>query len=421
MIRVVCFDLWNTLVRTMGAGASYEKTLVNRGVPVEKIFPFVRDQLMTGKFTYSEMTKKLFHYFAIDPSPAETTELINLWKADNKEAAWIRGARELVRKLRAQGRITVLVTNSTWPGWHGVNRRLEIAREFDFVYSSCNEGSVKPNTRVWETIESWCPEVLVQEFAMVGDREDDDRKIPRQRGWKVFSEGEMSNLPAIAGPRPTTLLWDTWEPCLLNNEDLRNSGLGINPIYTYNLTKTLMRWDGWQAMDPEKTVLAVPGNGGRHIADELLFHLPKKWRARVTYFFAKRVWNPGQEPWAAVNRIFPNRMVLGVKDVVLIDNVVSSGVSVQKIHALNKPWIPGAHWHALTWLAQRSANVPAEVDLVAAAMCGNRMRREPIASASTLIYDDKVLESFTARNFSGREKEVHDLLSFLRPIDPFAI
>lgn len=191
MYKVICFDLWNTLVCSPGTGASYESVLTSLGVSTEQIFPFVRDYLMTQQMSYEEMTTSLFEHFSLKPTPKEREELSLLWASDNKQAMWIPGTLEVVRELRTKGLVVVLVTNSTMPGWNEVNRSLHLAREFSHLYISCYEGNVKPSNQVWGTIESWFPTITQKEFVMIGDRENDDLAVPRQRGWGTFQANEM--------------------------------------------------------------------------------------------------------------------------------------------------------------------------------------------------------------------------------------
>lgn len=394
-MKVICFDLWGTLMTSPGTGASYESVLTDKGVPQENIFPFVRDNLMTKRLSYEEMAQALFNNFQVEPKVGEIKKLVELWSTDNKQAEWISGTLEVVRKLRAEGRVVVLVTNITKPSWNRVNDRFQLTSEFDYTYISCNEGFVKPNNKVWEKIESWFPTIPTEEFVMVGDREIDDLATPRERGWKVIHADNLKSLFKEAGPNPTTLLIDTNHQ--VDQGQLRS--FGINPLNTGALTQTLALWKGWQTLNPETTLVVVPGNGGELITQQLIPKLSEKWISRMIKIHAKRIWTPGSEPKAVVDLIFPGKMILSVKDVILIDNVVASGVTIQTIYEQNKPWIPGAKWHTLTWLAQRSASFSGGIELIAASYCGNKTRREPIASISTLTSDKTVLTSFADRNF----------------------
>lgn len=399
-------------MRSPGTGASYESVLTERGIPAERIFPFVRDHLMTRRMSYMQMAKALFDHFTLESKPGDLERLAKLWVADNKQAVWIPGAIEVVRTLRAKGRIVVLVTNSTAPGWQAV--KSEIRREFDYVYISCDEGNVKPNDRVWETIESWFPTICRDEFAIVGDREVDDLAKPRERGWGAIPASEMQTLVGFYDSRPTTVIMDIWYAYSASEAKMRE--LGVNPIWTRELSNKLAGWEGWQKLNPDRTILVVPRNGGVVVAEELLRAIPAFWKSRVVEVNAKRIWNPGNDPWTLSNRIFPDKMVLGMQDVVVIDDVVASGATLRKIYELNQPWIPGAKWHALAWVAQRSASLPGDIHLFSAAQCGNFIKREPTISASTLAYDPEVLRSFAERNFPNNPT-AYKILEGFRSID----
>ena len=256
---------------------------------------------------------------------------------------------------------------------------------------------MKPDVRVWETIESWFPTIARSEFVMVGDREGDDLAVPRKRGWGAIQAAEMDSLIDGGAYRPTTMIMDAAHH--IPDDKLR--ALGINPLRIDVLSNALAKWEGWRELDPSKTVVVASGNGAMGVVSSLFPSLPSSWSSRLVRITAKRIWEPGSEPWAIASPIFPNRMVLGIHDVVLIDDVIASGATVRKVHELNQPWIPGARWHALTWLAQRSASIPGEVKLVAATRCGNFLKREPIVSASTLVNNPEILRSFARKNSPG--------------------
>lgn len=185
MKRVICFDLWNTLINTpKGGGASYEDVLVSLGITRELIYPIVRDELMTKKFSYDTMVDFLFHHFGINGHNPERKLAAQNWEEDNLSAEWFEGAKELLKKLKQQGDDIVLISNISLPSWQTVGELLQITKPFDHSFLSCHENLAKPNPLVWLRVQNWYKEPC--KFWMIGDNQEDDLNIPQKMGWKTI-------------------------------------------------------------------------------------------------------------------------------------------------------------------------------------------------------------------------------------------
>ncbi len=184
MRQVICFDLWNTLIVSKGNN-SYLEVLRRAGADWEKIYPFVRDELMTKKFSYLEMTQELNKKFALKLTAIQTFEVVRCWEKDNEQAEWLSGRLDWLKDWRSRGAKLVLVSNLTWPCWQTVNVKLGLEKYFDQLFLSCLEGVSKPNEFVWKKIENIFSDEP-NEFWMVGDSPVDDLSIPQVRGWKTI-------------------------------------------------------------------------------------------------------------------------------------------------------------------------------------------------------------------------------------------
>ncbi len=192
--------------------------------------------------------------------------------------------------------------------------------------------------------------------------------------------------------------------------------LGLCVLMSGELTRNLLYWDGWRNFDREKTLLVFPGNGASIVKDYLAECCPSwlsqwLWKASVP---AKRLWTPGNYPVAVAGRINPGVLV-GIKDVVIIDDVISSGETCRKILELNQAFIPGARWHAAAWVLQRSAKLKGFCGLFSPVEVGTDKSKAPVNSLSTLLECSDIAQSYAVRNFDNPE----DLLSSLRNPDNF--
>src|SRR3989338_6699422 len=176
MKKVICFDLWNTLVCSAGSGASYENVLTRAGVTREEIFPFVREELMTSPGELGQLIDRMLDHFGIDPPLRAGIKraVQEAWQRDNASVSWIPGAESLLQEIHALGHELVLITNSTEPGWRAAVKKLGLRSHFDQLLLSWELGFAKPDPHIWEEVESRYPDLQLKDFWMVGDRDGDD-------------------------------------------------------------------------------------------------------------------------------------------------------------------------------------------------------------------------------------------------------
>lgn len=167
------------------------------------------------------------------------------------------------------------------------------------------------------------------------------------------------------------------------------------------MTQEIEKWNEWKNFNPATTLIVFPGNGANIVRGFINAEWLRPWQAASTT--AKRIWIPGEPPRAIAGRIFPDKFVLGVKDVVIIDDAISSGETAKKLRAVNMPWIPAARWHVVAWVTQRAANLRGFNSHYAAVEVGEPKRKDPINSLSTLIENVEIAESYARRNFPNPE------------------
>jgi len=187
--------------------------------------------------------------------------------------------------------------------------------------------------------------------------------------------------------------------------------LGFTVVDAREMTKRFVQWDGWTGFDRRSTLLIFPGNGANIIKK----CLPKKWLDQWQWvgLSAKRYWEPGQDPVVFVGVV--DKMILGIRNVVVVDDVISSGMTVKKVRRVNDPWIPGTRWHAATWVAQRAASLRGFDQLMAVEEAGEKNRKASVNSLSTFVVDEEIACSFAKRKLTnGCSLGFHKLLEQLR-------
>jgi FMN phosphatase YigB (HAD superfamily) len=235
MKRVICFDLWGTLV-TSSVPETYEDYL-SQYWPQELIQKTVRDLLMTNAWTRSPLrehdgqgilrpdhlrtaamlltrlhriqppTNRCFldsnDWDVFDRTTTEFTEMLvetaRLWKRENKFVSWMHGAENLVRALPAADQELVLVTNTTDCGIAEVERVLRFRNIFWHKWASCDYPFAKPDRRVWEYIMGQFPDM--NEYWMIGNDPIMDIAVPVAMGWKTILVNHPDGVPISKVPK----------------------------------------------------------------------------------------------------------------------------------------------------------------------------------------------------------------------------
>lgn len=155
-----------------------------------------------------------------------------------------------------------------------------------------------------------------------------------------------------------------------------------------------------------RTLYVFPGNGAEHV--QALAKPPFNPAVKV---FAKRTWQPGSDPIVQAGEICPGRTVLTeFERVAVVDDVISSGLTMAKLKQRNDWKFPKADWLGACWIAQvprmRSRSGVNGYQTVAAAVLveGKNGRRAPINSLSTLVEDREIAESYATRHFQKPEQ-----------------
>ena len=151
------------------------------------------------------------------------------------------------------------------------------------------------------------------------------------------------------------------------------------------------------------TLLVFPGNGSNY--PRQLSRVCQEF-PNTTGVYAKRSWVPGTDPVVMAGIICPNIFIITrVKTVVVVDDVISSGLTMQKLHRNNAWRFPAAKWVGIAWMAQvpqmkaKSGIKGYEYVATACVVSKTSRGKVPINSISTLRNDLEIAESYAQRHF----------------------
>lgn len=169
----------------------------------------------------------------------------------------------------------------------------------------------------------------------------------------------------------------------------------------------------WRIIGKEKDVLFVfPGNGASSAKSlsGICTHLDCLRDVSQFSVFAKRFWTPGSEPVAMAGQIKPEIfMNLAVKTIVVVDDVISSGKTMQKLRQNNSWRFPRAKWIGVCWISQEFTDQTASClkgyeRIFAACEIWGRGKKVPLNSLSTLVECPEIARSYAERHFFNPEK-----------------
>lgn len=191
---------------------------------------------------------------------------------------------------------------------------------------------------------------------------------------------------------------------------------GINPVVldSIELTTGLL-----QLLEPVdialRTLYVFPGDGASHV--QSLLRPPFLPAAPVT---AKRWWSPGDDPFVYAAEIMPQRFLAPeFRRLVVIDDVISSGQTMERLWERSAWKFPRACWVGACWVAQvprtRCLSGVRGYESIRAAVVveGPSGKRVPINSLSTLVEDVDIAESYMSRH-CRRPEQLATILKQLR-------
>lgn len=154
----------------------------------------------------------------------------------------------------------------------------------------------------------------------------------------------------------------------------------------------------------KETLLVFPGNGSNY--PRKLSRICEEF-PMTTDVYAERLWVPGTDPIVTAGLIFPEMfLILKIKTVIVIDDVISSGLTMRKIHQNNAWKFPAAKWIGTAWVSQLPLGKfvgdykEVRVSSMVRKSNGNHENQKvPINSLSTLRKNHEIADSYAHRHF----------------------
>lgn len=159
-----------------------------------------------------------------------------------------------------------------------------------------------------------------------------------------------------------------------------------------------------------KALLVFPGNGSNY--PRKLSRICQESNGASVY--AKRFWQPGTNPIVTAG-VIPSDifLIINMETVVVVDDVISSGLTMQKVRENNAWRFTRAKWVGVSWVAQipqirAKSGVNGYERIATACVVGKTNgARVPVNSISTLRQNREIATSYAERHFRRPDAFLH--------------
>lgn len=144
------------------------------------------------------------------------------------------------------------------------------------------------------------------------------------------------------------------------------------------------------------TMFVFPGNGGQKVRSKVDIEEGYIF----TNVFAKRLWYPGTPPVVSTGEILPGtNLLLNVENVVVLDDVISSGATLKQLYQRNNWKFPKAKWMGISLVARpKLIKGYTELFSIVSVPDSSSGKKMPINSLSTLTDIETIAEDYGLRN-----------------------
>lgn len=150
----------------------------------------------------------------------------------------------------------------------------------------------------------------------------------------------------------------------------------------------------------ENTLFLYPGKSAQFIRS-----LKFSCNYKAENVFAKRIWIPATEPKVMVGNIYSKQFIDSqIKQIIVVDDVISSGATISLLYKRNAWKYPNAVWHTVVLLSRKEQISHFEHVLSCYQIEDVDGRKPPINSLSTLLDNPEIISNYLKRNFINAQK-----------------
>jgi HAD superfamily hydrolase (TIGR01509 family) len=187
MIKLIIFDLWQTLAyrKTKQGSTSKMLEVTKVDIPKDKFVKIFEESLQTRKWRKEYLAYKLLCKNMGLKTTKENVELLMKIRKDaEKKTKLYRHSIKLLKQLKEQGYKIALISNTSVFAIKEV-KKTKLLDYIDYPIYSFNVGVIKPNKKIYlEALKT--AKCKPEEAIMIGDKLIDDVLPPRKLGMNAL-------------------------------------------------------------------------------------------------------------------------------------------------------------------------------------------------------------------------------------------
>lgn len=188
MIKLIVFDLWNTLIYKKVKLDTYHKLLKEKNVKIsKKEFVSIFEKSLQRKKWKSERKayKKLCKNLGLETSKENLDFIVNFRDGIEEKVKTYSHTSSILRKLKKQGYKIGIVSNISYFSVKRVKKHTNFLKYIDYPLFSYLAGTVKPDKKIFKKMLRKA-RVNPEQALMIGDNYENDVKTPRSLGMKAI-------------------------------------------------------------------------------------------------------------------------------------------------------------------------------------------------------------------------------------------
>lgn len=213
MIKLIVFDLWNTLIPNTIDWPFLFSSIKNQGVSLgDYLARYEHSTQLKNYKNFNELRKDFLKEFGEDSAVLEA-ELYEVFTNRLDRVCFFPSVVNVLEKLRKDGYKLALLSNTESIAFDKVDKKLNVSKYFDFLGLSYKIGAIKPDKRMFLSVLKHF-KVKESEALMVGDSLRSDisgaQSVGMHNAWinrkglsfdlaKVKPEFELNTLKNIDG------------------------------------------------------------------------------------------------------------------------------------------------------------------------------------------------------------------------------
>jgi len=187
MIKLIIFDLWNTLIYKKVNLDTYHKVLKEKKIKIskKKFVSIFEKSIQTKKWRNERQAyKNLCKNLGLKADKEYVGLIMNIRDEREESVNTYSHTIPILKKLKKQGYRTGIISNISFFSVKRVKKNTNFLKYIDYPLFSYIAGTVKPDKKIFRKMLRKA-RVKPEQALMIGDNYENDVKTPRSLGMKA--------------------------------------------------------------------------------------------------------------------------------------------------------------------------------------------------------------------------------------------